>query len=188
MSKQIEEVFGKESFYKVFYIIINQKKILEIPENATNSEIKKAYFKKALKYVFLIQISYQHPDKNTDKNATKIFQALSLIHNALTDKNKRKFYDKHHYLEDDDINEDEFNNWYEYWRNLFPAFDEKDINSFSEKYKGSIDEKNDLIQSYIKNKGDMNKILEEIILSNEDDVKRFKEIIDNEIMNSIFDI
>lgn len=34
----------------------------------------------------------------------------------------------------------------------------------------------------------MNKILEEIILSNEDDVKRFKEIIDNEIMNSIFDI
>lgn len=34
----------------------------------------------------------------------------------------------------------------------------------------------------------MNKILEEIILSNEDDVKRFKEIIDNEILNSIFDI
>ena len=60
--------------------------LFEILPDATESEIKKAYRKKALLH---------HPDKNPDNpKANEIFQQLSKALEVLTDKEARKSYDK----------------------------------------------------------------------------------------------
>ena len=56
--------------------------ILEVKENSTLNDIKKAYKKLALKY---------HPDK-TNNNTTSKFIEISNAYNILSDENKRKEY------------------------------------------------------------------------------------------------
>ncbi len=61
-------------------------KILNIPPNATNNEIKKAYRKLALKY---------HPDRNPgDPTAEERFKDISEAYGVLIDPVKRKQYDE----------------------------------------------------------------------------------------------
>ena len=61
-------------------------KILEINEGATQEEIRKAYYKMALKY---------HPDKNPNnqEEAKKKFQEVSKAYEILGDEGRRKRYD-----------------------------------------------------------------------------------------------
>jgi len=62
-------------------------KILGIPKAATTKQIKSAYRKLAKEH---------HPDKNKDDpDAEKKFQDLSAAYEVLSDKDKRKVYDKH---------------------------------------------------------------------------------------------
>ncbi len=64
----------------------NYYKILEIDKNASESEIKKAYRKLALKY---------HPDKNKgDKTAEEKFKKISEAYAVLSDKEKKEQYDR----------------------------------------------------------------------------------------------
>lgn len=68
--------FKKVDLYELFDVL---------PE-ATDSQIKKAYRKKALIY---------HPDKNPDNpKANEVFQNLSKALEVLTDKEARSSYDK----------------------------------------------------------------------------------------------
>jgi len=59
-------------------------KILDVPINATEDEIKIAFRLKAKRL---------HPDINPSKNALAKFQLLSLAYQTLTDEEKRKKYD-----------------------------------------------------------------------------------------------
>ena len=61
-------------------------KILEIDRNASESDIKQAYRKGALKW---------HPDKNKDnkEEAEKRFKSISEAYNVLSDPEKKKIYD-----------------------------------------------------------------------------------------------
>jgi molecular chaperone DnaJ len=61
-------------------------KILEIPRNASQEEIKRAYRKKALQY---------HPDKNPgNADAEKRFKEISEAYEVLSDEKKRPIYDQ----------------------------------------------------------------------------------------------
>ena len=57
--------------------------VLEVDRNASDSEIKKAYRKKALAF---------HPDKNPDdKEAEEKFKLAAEAYQVLSDKEKRRF-------------------------------------------------------------------------------------------------
>jgi len=59
---------------------------LEIPENASESEIKKAYRKLARQY---------HPDVNKDPKAEDKFKEINSAYEILSDKEKKQQYDRH---------------------------------------------------------------------------------------------
>jgi len=61
-------------------------RVLGISQNATESEIKKAYRKTAIKV---------HPDKNSAPNADEAFKAVGLAYATLSDPQKRTIYDRY---------------------------------------------------------------------------------------------
>jgi curved DNA-binding protein CbpA len=63
---------------------INYYDVLNINKNASQDEIKKAYYKLALQY---------HPDKNKDKSAENKFKEIGEAYEVLSDENKRRNYD-----------------------------------------------------------------------------------------------
>ncbi len=62
--------------------------VLELPKNATDDELKKAYRRLALRY---------HPDKNAHDvhAATEAFKEIQSAHAVLSDKHERAWYDAH---------------------------------------------------------------------------------------------
>ncbi|XP_039481975.1 dnaJ homolog subfamily B member 2 isoform X1 [Drosophila santomea] len=66
--------------------MVDYYKVLDVARSATDSEVKKAYRKLALKW---------HPDKNPDnlEEANKRFRELSEAYEVLSDARKRRIYD-----------------------------------------------------------------------------------------------
>ncbi len=60
-------------------------KILGVSRSATDDELKKAYYKLALKY---------HPDKNKSPEAEEKFKEIGEAYDVLSDKRKRQIYDQ----------------------------------------------------------------------------------------------
>ncbi|XP_032571939.1 dnaJ homolog subfamily B member 6 isoform X2 [Drosophila sechellia] len=68
--------------------MVDYYKVLDVARSATDSEVKKAYRKLALKW---------HPDKNPDNldEANKRFRELSEAYEVLSDEKKRRIYDEY---------------------------------------------------------------------------------------------
>ena len=157
-AQHIGSVFGEKSLYE----------ILEVSPTSTEQDIKKAYRKLALQF---------HPDKGGDG---KTFQALSMVHSILSDPEKRKLYDETGDV-DAQENSNDFDFWYEYFRNRFPKLTTKSIDDFSQQYKGSGEEIDDIVAAYEKHAGDMRKIMEVVMLAEEGDECRICGVIDSAI-------
>ncbi|KAH0369524.1 DnaJ-domain-containing protein, partial [Aureobasidium melanogenum] len=151
--------------------------VLGVEKTATQDQIKTAYRKAALKW---------HPDKAKpeDKDAAHTkFQEVALAYAVLSDERRRTRYDNTGRTDESlDIDDDIFN-WNDFYRAQFAnAVTEDTIVSFTKEYKGSDEERDALLSAYTKYKGDMNKIYQQIMVSNPAvDEDRFRNIINEAI-------
>jgi DnaJ family protein C protein 9 len=167
--------------------------VLGLEAEATADDVKKAYRKLALKHHpgthFPWICDYRNAKFRADKApesdkdaANKAFQEIAFAYAVLSDDRRRKRYDltgsTAETLEDDA----DFD-WLSFYREQFEnVVNEEAINKLSNEYKGSADERKDLLNAYIKGKGSLGTVYQLVMLSDilEDD-ERFRNIIDEEI-------
>jgi len=157
---------------------IDPYEVLGIEKAATDDEVKKAYRKAALKH---------HPDKvnETEKSEAHVkFQAIAFAYAVLSDPTRRKRYDTTGSTQESISDSDDFN-WSDFYREQFAdAVTSEAIEKISQDYKGSEEERDDILAAYTEHEGNMDKVYETVMLSNvlEDD-ERFRKIIDEAIEN-----
>ncbi|KAK1973276.1 DnaJ domain-containing protein [Colletotrichum cereale] len=156
--------------------VIDPYEVLGLEREATADQVKSAYRKAALK---------NHPDKVSDDQrdaAKEKFQSIAFAYAILSDPARRKRYDTTGSTSESIVDSEGFN-WSDYYREQFrDAISADAIEKFAKKYKGSDEEKDDVLLAYEEHKGDMDKIYETVMLSDvlEDD-ERFRKIIDEAI-------
>ncbi len=152
----LKKVFGAKTIYEV----------LGITKIASDYEIKRAYRKLALKH---------HPDKGGDQ---ELFKAVSIAYSVLIDPVKKQQFE-----EGDDVEYEKFfedKNWNEFFTHVFSSDNTCDSLS-SSGYKGSIEERQDLLDVYAKCNGNLDKIVNSMLLATSKDIPRFCVIIDEAI-------
>jgi DnaJ family protein C protein 9 len=148
--------------------------ILSVPQDATPEQIKTAYRKAALKH---------HPDKapaDSKAAAHTAFQEIAFAYAILSDSRRRNRYDLTGRTEDSlDLDDDAFD-WVSYYREQYKDVITADaIEGFADKYKGSEEERGDVLAWYEKYEGRMTKLYKNVMLSDPaEDEERFREVID----------
>ena len=153
--------------------VIDPYEVLGLDRTASPDEIKSAYRKTALK---------THPDKAPEDKKTEAkekFQQVAFAYAVLSDPSRRKRYDETGSTSEAVVDSDGFS-WSDFYREQFrDAISEDAIKKFADEYKGSEEEKDDILAAYEEFEGDMDGVYESVMLSNvlEDDA-RFREVID----------
>ncbi|KAI1387493.1 DnaJ domain-containing protein [Hypoxylon trugodes] len=156
--------------------VIDPYEVLGLERTADESQIKSAYRKLALK---------NHPDKVSEdkkQDAHETFQSIAFAYAVLSDPIRRKRYDETGSTSESIVDSDGFS-WSDFYREQFRDTITADaIEKFAKQYKGSDEEKDDVLVAYEEHKGNMDGIYESVMLSNvlEDD-ERFRAIIDEAI-------
>ncbi|KAF1375575.1 hypothetical protein PFLUV_G00221610 [Perca fluviatilis] len=157
--ERCQELFKTSNLYEV----------LGINKDATESEIRRSYYKVSLKV---------HPDRAPeDPLATEKFQVLGKLYAVLSDKEQRAVYNEQGVVdeESDALSQDRC--WEDYWRLLFPKITLHDILEFENTYKGSDEERQDVIQLYVQHQGNMDAIIDSAMCCSQDDEPRLCSII-----------
>lgn len=136
--------------------------LLKVSKTASQLEIRKAYYVLARKV---------HPDKNPDADKES-FLALKKAYDVLRDPTRRSRYDRAGCVEEDD---DLFQAAYERYKTV--EITEEDIDEFLAGYKFSPAEEKDVVAYASRTKGDVTHILQCVIGSEDDDIDRFRDII-----------
>ncbi|KAI1211267.1 DnaJ domain-containing protein [Annulohypoxylon truncatum] len=158
--------------------IIDPYEVLGLERTADEGQIKSAYRKLALK---------NHPDKVTEdqkQKAHETFQSIAFAYAVLSDPARRKRYDETGSTSESIVDSDGFS-WSDFYREQYRDSITADaIEKFAQQYKGSDEEKDDILIAYEQHKGKMDGIYESVMLSDvlEDD-ERFRAIIDEAIAN-----
>lgn len=125
-------------------------------------------------------------DKVTDsakkQEATEKFQQIAFAYAVLSDPARRKRYDETGSTSEAIVDAEGFS-WSEFYRAQFrDAVSDDAIAKFAAIYKGSDEEKDDVLAAYEQGEGDMDVVYESVMLSNvlEDDA-RFRAIIDEAV-------
>ena len=156
---------------------IDPYSILAVDKEATQDQIKSAYRKAALKH---------HPDKAAaeDKEAANTkFQEIAFAYAILSDERRRKRYDLTGRTEESlDLEDDDFD-WISYYREQYKdVVTLEKIDEFADQYKGSEEERKDVIKYYERFQGSMDKLYQNVMLSDAaEDEDRFRQIIDSAI-------
>ncbi|KAJ9458312.1 Chaperone protein dnaJ 6 [Diplonema papillatum] len=142
--------------------------VLGTQKGATEADLKGAYRKLALKC---------HPDRLQGKKAAekkraeKQFKKVGFAYSILRDAGKRKEYDETGIFAAGDDAEDL--DMSTLMRSLFRQVTEDDCTAYAEKYKGSDEERADVINGYNKSAGDFMKTLDHVhyndLLASEED-------------------
>ncbi|CAG10064.1 unnamed protein product, partial [Tetraodon nigroviridis] len=147
----------------------NLYEILGIEKDAAEGDVRRSYYKVSLKV---------HPDRAPeDPLATEKFQVLGQVYAVLSDTEQRAVYDEQGLVDEDSDILRQDRCWEDYWRLLFPKITLQDILDFEKTYKGSEEEKRDVIQLYLQHKGDMDAITASVLCSNQEDEPRICSII-----------
>lgn len=94
-----------------------------------------------------------HPDKNPgDAQAASNFAKLNEAYTILSDPARRKRYDE---TGETESSSTDFATAYDYYRTIYKEISQDDILSFAERYWGSEEEEEDLINYYEELNGDM---------------------------------
>ena len=149
-------------------------------DKPTQSQLRKAYYRRALLY---------HPDKQKQKtkeekeDAKRKFQAVSLAYAILKDDEKRKEYDQCGEMNDDYEDDDEFGRgkksgtdiWKDIFASTFGKVTTKGIDEFTQSYKCSEEEEKDVLKYYTMFQGNLDKMLECVMCSDVIDKERWVE-------------
>lgn len=110
------------------------------------------------------------------------FQAIAFAYAVLSNPARRKRYDATGSTAESIVDSDGFN-WSDYYREQFrDAVSADVIKKFAKKYKGSDEEKDDVLVAYEECEGDMDRVYERVMLSDvAADDERFRSIIDEAI-------
>jgi len=174
---------------------INPYEVLGVERNATADQVKSAYRKAALRHHPGAQHSYcllffakltLHADKaapQEKETAHTKFQEVAFAYAILSDERRRSRYDTTGRTEESVGIEDDDFNWTDFFRTQFKeVVSSVAINKFRDDYKGSNEEKEALLEAYIKYEGDMEGVYEDVMLSNPiEDEDRFRKMIDEAI-------
>eukprot|EP00928_Gymnodinium_smaydae_P095020 TRINITY_DN8098_c0_g1_i2.p1 TRINITY_DN8098_c0_g1~~TRINITY_DN8098_c0_g1_i2.p1 ORF type:complete len:272 (-),score=72.89 TRINITY_DN8098_c0_g1_i2:134-949(-) len=136
--------------------------------SASLAELKRAYHQRALRV---------HPDKcPDDPAATEEFQRLCHAYEVLSNPERRKIYDEtgtHEGTDDADVSA-----MAAYLRKVFPKLDGESIDRFSQSYRESAVEREDVLKFVSQQAGDCTNLLEVIMCSEPEDIPRFVTMID----------
>ncbi|KAM4703408.1 dnaJ homolog subfamily C member 9 [Rhinophrynus dorsalis] len=160
-----ERHFGTSDLYRT----------LGVRKEAAEGEIRRGYHRVSLRV---------HPDRVPEEEkdvATLKFQILGKVYAVLSDKEQRALYDEQGIVDEECDTLSQERNWEEYWRLLFKKITIEDIKAYEEKYKGSEEEKADIIQAYIDFEGDMDGIMESVPCANYEDEPRIRKILQQAI-------
>lgn len=128
-------------------------------------------------YLGLWQARQWHPDKNPSKDAHIKFQAISWAYEYLRNPDNRADYDETGVLpqEDEDPDKEGTEEWKNYFDEIFGRVDAQKINEFALKYKMSDEEEADVLKNYERFQGNLSKMLEHVMLSDDHDCVRWCE-------------
>lgn len=161
--ERCNELFKTSSLYEV----------LGVSKEATEAEVRRSYYKVSLKV---------HPDRAPDDPlATEKFQVLGKVYTVLSDEEQKAVYDEQGIVDEEGDTLSQDRNWEEYWRVLFPKITLQDILEFESKYKGTDEERHDVLQLYTQHEGDMDAIMESVLCCSQEDEPRICSIIQDAI-------
>ncbi|VBB32247.1 unnamed protein product [Acanthocheilonema viteae] len=166
-----KRLFGTTDLYEILHLKGSKSK----RKDYSQADIKKAFFKLSLQF---------HPDRCDNEikkvQATAKFQILNRAYAVLSDKQKRAVYDETGIVDDDEICSDDVD-WLARWRLIFKKITKEDIDNFIQKFRDSGEERDAVKEAYMKHKGDMGKILNDIIGVTYEDEDRLHKMISDMI-------